>query len=122
MTKHSDSISDLQSNLLLTDHHADDDAAFKFDLFLMTREIKQITASLRQITLLPTTHQRRWVQDNQHFLHHFMESLTQDVFAVMDEVDLDQDSLAETIDCVTQLRQLATTLNNLLVGKSKLHS
>ncbi|MBU0576869.1 hypothetical protein KJ707_02340 [Patescibacteria group bacterium] len=115
-----DTIPDFNFNLSFSDSYEDDNEVFKFDLFLMTREIKQITDSLQNVTLLPKNQQRAWVKDNQKFLHRFMDSLTHDMFNVLDEVSLDQDALQETITCVTELRELVNTLNGLMTGGQRL--
>lgn len=110
------------SNLSFTNGYSDGNESFKFDLFLMTREIKQIADSLRHITLLPKTQQRVWVKSNQKFLHQFMNSLTHEMFDILDEMSLDQDSLQETITCVTELRELVNTLNALMTSGPCLQS
>jgi hypothetical protein len=113
-------VTDLDFNLSINDGYEDDNEAFKFDLFLMTREIKQITSSLRLVTLLPKNKRHRWVKDNQQFLQKFMSTLTIDVSEVLDEVQLDQDALQETISCVIELRDLVNTMNGLMVGGQRL--
>ena len=115
-------ISDINFNLSVTDDYGDDNEAFKFDLFLMTREIKQITDSLRLVTLMPKNKQKTWVKDNQQLLHKFMDTLTHDMFNVLDEMSLDQDVIQETIFCVTELRELVNTLNGLMTGGPRLQS
>ncbi|MBU0579227.1 hypothetical protein KKE34_04790 [Patescibacteria group bacterium] len=113
-------IPNLNFNFSFTDGYEDDNEAFKFDLFLMTREIKQITDSLRHVILLSKNQQHKWVKDNQRFLHRFMNSLTHDMFDVLDDMSLDQDALQETITCVTELRELVNTLNGLMTGRPRL--
>ena len=117
-----DTISNLNFNLSISDSFGDDNEAFKFDLFLMTREIKQITDSLHHVTLLPKNQQHVWVKDNQKFLNNFMKNLTQDMSNVLDEMSLDRDVLQKTIVCVTELRELINTLNGLMTGGSRLRS
>jgi K+-sensing histidine kinase KdpD len=117
-----DTIPDLNFNLSISDGFEDDNEAFKFDLFLMTREIKQITNSLKQVTLLPKKQQHDWVKNNQKLLHKFMNSLTHDMSDVLDEMSLDRDVLQKTIACVTELRELVNTLNGLMTGGLRLRS
>ncbi|MBT3249595.1 MAG: hypothetical protein HN846_02335 [Candidatus Pacebacteria bacterium] len=112
----SDTIPDLNFNLSFSDGFDDDNESFKFDLFLMTREIKQISSSLKQVTLLPKKQQKQWVRDNQKLLRKFMSNLNHDMYDVLDEMSLDNDVLLETISCVTELRELINTLNSLMVG------
>ncbi len=113
---------DFNFNLSISDGFEDDNEAFKFDLFLMTREIKQITDSLRHVTLLPKKQQRAWVKENQKFLNKFMSSLTHDMFDVLDDMSLDKDVLQKTISCVTELRELVNTLNGLMTEGPMLRS
>lgn len=93
-----------------------------FDLFLMTREIKQISDSLKRVTLLPKTKQQLWVKHNQLMINKFMERLTHDMLDVLDDISLDQDVLQSTIACVTELRQLVNTINDLMSGGPQLKS
>ena len=118
----SDTIPDFNFNLSISDGFEDDNEAFKFDLFLMTREIKQITTSLKHVTLLPKKQQHEWVKDNQQLLHKFMNNLTHDMSDILDEMSLNQDVLQKTISCVTELRELVNTLNSLVVGGPSLRS
>jgi hypothetical protein len=118
----SDTITDLNFNLSISDGFEDDNEAFKFDLFLMTREIKQITDSLKHVTLLPKKQQIAWVKDNQQLLRKFMSNLNHDMSDVLDDMSLDRDVLHKTISCVTELRELINTLNGLMVGGPSLIS
>lgn len=107
-------------NFTINDGYDDDNAELKFDLYLMTREIKQITDHLRRITILPRKEQIVWVNKNQLMLDGFMNKLTQDVFENLEEMELDQDALQETIACVVQLRELTNTLRGLMKGPRQL--
>lgn len=118
----SDTIPDFNFNLSISDSFEDDNESFKFDLFLMTREIKQITTSLKHVTLLPKKQQDRWVKANQKFIHKFMNNLNHDISDVLDDMSLDRDVLQKTISCVTELRELVNTLNGLMVGGPSLMS
>lgn len=117
-----DTVPNLNFNLSISDGFEDDNEAFKFDLFLMTREIKQITDSLKHVTLLPKKQQARWVKDNQQLLHRFMHNLGDDMADILDDMSLDHDVLQNTISCVTELRELVNTLNGLMVGGPSLSS
>lgn len=116
MSNYLDPGSSFKFNFLLSEGVADESEIFKFDLFLMTREMRQLTQYLRRITLWPQDHRRRWVKDNQEMLNQFMQDLTFDIFDTMEEAGLDQSVLAETIICVTELRELANTLHSVLRG------
>ena len=113
----SDTVPDFNFNLSFNDGFDDDNEAFKFDLYLMTREIKQISDSLRHVTLLPKSKQRSWVRDNQQLLDRFMDNLNREMSDVLDEMSLDKDALKETIACVTELRELVNTLNSLMTDR-----
>ena len=115
----SDKIPDFNFNLSISDGFEDDNQAFKFDLFLKTREIQQINSSLRHVTLLPKRQQQAWVKSNQDLIHKYMDNLTQDMFEVLDDMSLDRDAIQETISCVTQLRELVTMLNSLMTDQKK---
>ncbi len=118
----SDTTPDLNFNLSISDSFEDDNEAFEFDLFLMTREIRQITSSLKHVTLLPKKQQKQWVKDNQKLLYKFMGNLNHDMSDVLDDMSLDHDVLQKTISCVTELRELVNTLNGLMVGGPSLMS
>lgn len=107
----------MKFNLSLSDEAADDNQLFKFNLYLMTREIQQISSALQNVTLLPEKKQQAWVQDNQELLQGFMKKLSHEMFEVLDEMSLDQTALAETIICVTQARDLVNTLSSLMNNK-----
>ncbi len=116
----SDTVPDLNFNLSISDGFNDDNEAFKFDLYLMTREIKQISDSLRHVTLLPKSQQKAWVRNNQKLLNKFMDGLTHDMSDVLDEMSLDQEALKETISCVTEMRELVNTLNSLMSDRKNI--
>ncbi len=113
-----DIMTDLNFNFSISDDLESGNEAFKFDLFLMTREIHQITTFLKHIALLPQKQQRVWVNDNQQLLQQFMHNLSYEMSTVLENMSLDRDVLHETISCVAELRELVHTLNGLMSESS----
>lgn len=109
-------------NFSLAEGLADDNEAFKFDLFLMTREMSQVNDSLKHITLLPRDKKKAWVRENQQLLYGFMDQLNHEMLNVLEDMSLDQDVMQNTVVCIMQLRELISTLNALMKEAPQLTS
>lgn len=108
-------------DLSIVDEYEDDgNAELKFDLYLTTRQIKQIADSLKNITLLPVTQQKKWVKQNKSYLLRMMDTFTSEVMDMFDEAELNQDALDESIACMSEFRQLMNTLNSLVGSNHRL--
>ncbi len=110
--------SDLNFDFAVFDGYDDDNEELKFDLYLMTREIKQASSSLSRVALLPKKQRERWLRENQAQLQQLMDGLVHDVVSVFEDMEVDKIVLADSIACVTELRELINTLNS-LSGENK---
>jgi hypothetical protein len=105
---------DLDVDFSVLDGYDDDSEELKFDLYLLTREIKQISDSLQNVSILPKAKQQAWVKENRSQLHKLMDGLVKETMELFDGMEFDKDTLSESISCMTELRSLMTQLHNIM--------
>lgn len=98
------------NDVTIFDGYEDDNSVLKFDLYLLTREIKSAISQLKPIALLSQRKQLEWVQEHKPMLDQYMQELVEEVMELFSDTDLDQDSVGEAVKCVTELRNLLSTL------------
>jgi hypothetical protein len=105
---------DLDVDFSVLDGYDDNSEEVKFDLYLLTREIKQISDSLKNVSVLSKPKQEAWVKENKGQLHKLMDGLVKEAMELFDGMEFDKDTLTESITCMTELRSLMTQLHSIM--------
>jgi hypothetical protein len=98
----------------------DNSDAVKFDLYILTREIRQINDSLKNVTLLPKTKQEAWVKENKRQIRKLMDDKVKEVMEMFDGMEFDKETLPESVTCMTELRALMTQLHSIMGDSQQL--
>lgn len=109
---------DFNVDFSVVEGYDDDSESIKFDLYVMTREIKQINDSLKTVGLLPKAQQKQWVKDNRAQLQNMMDGMVKEVMEMFDGIEFDKETLADSVSCMTELRAMMTHLHS-IIGDSK---
>ncbi len=89
-----------------------------FDLFVKIREIQQITDSLKQVSLLPTSKRQAWIHDHEPIINDMMESFMQDTLLVMDGMQLDGETTKLSIELITSMRDAMNIIGSMFADRS----
>lgn len=104
-------VSDQLFNPLISAEEAEE---IKFDLFVKSREIKQISQSLEKISLLSEEEQREWINEHETILLDLMNSFMDDSILAMDGLQLDKESMDLSVELVSQLRDAMSSIQKML--------
>ena len=94
----------------------------KFDLFVKSREIKQIVGSLQQILLLPAKEKSTWIKMHEAMIGDLMDSFMDDSILAMDGLQLDQESMNLSVELVTHMRDAMNMINSIFSEQKRLVS
>jgi len=89
-------------------------AAVKFAMYVRIQELKQISQGLRRLLLLPEVERLEWLGDHEDFLSEMMESFLSETVNTIDGLQLDQESLALSVELVTTMRDAMAMIQNLM--------
>lgn len=82
----------------------DEVASVKFDLYVKSREIQQISNSLKRLMLLPAEQRQTWLDENEGMVAELMDSFMDDSVLAMDGLQLDKESMDLSVKLVTEMR------------------
>lgn len=90
------------------------DQVLEFDLFLISREIKQTTQELSKINLLSVTEKESWLAENEPLISFFMTDLLSELKKIFLDLSLKQSTAEEAMDCVNHLQELTLVVDQLI--------
>lgn len=77
----------------------------KFDLFVQSRKVQQISQTLAQYMLKPQTVDVNWLSRNQALVNQLMDNLLDDSMFVLDGAQLDKESIDLSMSLMTGIRK-----------------
>ena len=77
----------------------------KFDLFVQSRKVQQISQTLGQYMLKPQAVDARWLSRNQALVNQLMNNLLDDSMFVLDGAQLDKESIDLSMSLMTGIRK-----------------
>lgn len=87
----------------------------KFDLFVQSRRVRQITTALSDfLKQLSATHPG-WLEDNYDLFEHFFEELMDDSLLALDGVELDHESLELSVSLMSDIRRALSVVEEVVV-------
>ena len=84
--------------------------------------MKQIEATLRDVMLLPHDQRTEWLENNEDMINDMLETFVNDSALALDGLQLDPEALQLSMEYVTSLRDLMTTMRSILDDSRKLNS
>lgn len=103
-------------------HNPQDSQELRFELFLKTRQIKELSQMMASLRLMPKRERRSWLREHEGMLQDQIDTLLEEIMGAFDQRELDSEVLAESIECVTELKNLMNTLQDLLSSEHQLQS
>lgn len=92
----------------------DEVASVKFDLYVKSREIQQISDSLKQLMLMSVEERQTWLDENEGMVAELMDSFMDDSVLAMDGLQLDKESMDLSVKLVTEMRNAMDMIHRML--------
>ncbi len=100
----------------------EDKADLKFNLYLRSREIKQIVAYLEKIMLKRKSERDLFVSENRSSIESLMKVFVEDSNLTLDGIQVDEESAKLSMDLAINLRKSISLINALFYGVEGLNS
>jgi hypothetical protein len=97
-------------------------ASVKFDLYVKSREIQQISDSLQRILMLPVEQRQEWLQEHESIIAELMDSFMDDSVLALDGLQLDKESMELSVELVTQMRDAVNMIHRIFSNDDSLVS
>ena len=83
----------------------------KFDIFLRTREVKELGSVLRELSLMPQSKKSRWLKDNGEVVQAGMDDFLDDSKLVLQGVSLDEEMVQLSGDLVSSMQETLSVMH-----------
>lgn len=94
----------------------------KFDLYLKSRELKELSRVLEQVLLLPQEQRFEWVEENGELVSEAVDGFIQDSSSALDGISLDPETMELSKELVLSLRDTMDIIQGILFDRPKLTS
>ena len=91
----------------------------KFDIYLRTREIKELGDLLRDILILPKGQRNDWLHENGEIMSHSIDSFIDDSNFALKGIALDDEMIQLSGDLVNSLRDTLNIMQTVLKDHQK---
>lgn len=113
----------LLNNLdLLTPISVDDGANLKFNLYLRSREMREIVLNLEKVMLKKKTERDLFVIENKTFIDALMKTFVNDSNLTLEGMQMDQETAQLSMQLATDLRKSISLINALFYHNEGLTS
>lgn len=92
----------------------------KFNLYLRSRELKQISFYLEKIMLYNASKKTAWLKENKKVLKSLLNVFAEDSSLSLDGVQLDKETAALSMELAVNLRQTVAMINALFYSNDGL--
>lgn len=93
----------------------------KFDLFVQSRQVKEVIALLQQTMLQTKTGRQNWLRQNQEIVDELLNDLLDSSLLMIDGMKLDHESLNLSVELVTNIKEALTLMQHLVDQKPVLN-
>lgn len=100
---------------------AGETAEVKFDLYVQSRRVTQITQALEQVAFADQHSQSEWVIQYQVQINQLLNDLLEDSLLVLDGVQLDQESMHLSLELMADIRHALDMLEHLVRSNRGYH-
>lgn len=97
-------------------HKNSENQETKFDLFVQSRRVRQITLALDVFIQNMNKSQPTWLIDNQDLVDGFLEELMNDSMLVLDGVELDAEGMELSMSLMDDIRRALSTVEQMIGG------
>jgi hypothetical protein len=98
------------------------DDTSKFELFLKTREIQQVSLALQNVTRLPKRQRELWLKENGAFLAEEFDIFINNSNMTFEGLSMDEETLNLSRDLVLSLKEALSTVQGMLHKQVELDS
>jgi hypothetical protein len=112
----------LNSLDLSTPIAVDDEANLKFNLYLKSREMREIVLNLEKIMLKKKAEREVFVTENRVFVDSLMKTLVDDSNLTLEGMQMDQESVQLSMQLATDVRKSMSLINALFYSNEGLVS
>ncbi len=91
----------------------------KFDLFLKTREVKQISHSLQKVLTMRRDQRVAWINENGEMINQLLDNFLEDSALILDGAQLDLEGQNLSVEFMKNLREALNIISNLLSNHTK---
>lgn len=97
-------------------------SSLKTDLFIKSNQLRQMSQQLERIMLLPKKKKEAWVRENEGFLNKMMDDFAHDSDLVLEALDGDSQTVALSMEYVTNLRDVMNVVRSIYYDNRRLQS
>ena len=94
----------------------EDSADLKFDLYLRSREMKQIVSHLEKVMLKNKSERELFVVENKVFIDSLMKTFVEDSNLTLEGMQMDQESAQMSMQLAMDVRKSISLINALFYG------
>lgn len=94
----------------------EDGADLKFDLYLRSREMKQIVSHLEKVMLKNKSERELFVAENKTFIESLMKTFMEDSNLTLEGMQMDKESAQLSMQLAMDLRKSISLINALFYG------
>ena len=94
----------------------------KFNLFLKSRELKQISLALQKVMLRDKRAREAWVKENQAVMENLLRVFAEDSSLTLDGMQLDDETAFLSMRLAENLKKTISIINTLFYGVEDLKS
>ena len=91
----------------------------KFDLYLKSRELRQLSEILRDVTHKPRSERLTWIRDNEPFINQMMENFADNSIDVLEGINMDFEAMRLSAELISNLRETTTMIRSLMEERGK---
>ncbi len=88
----------------------------KFDLYVQSRRVRQITLALDAFIQNVSKTQPTWLIDNQDLVDGFLEELMNDSMLVLDGIELDAEGMELSVSLMSDIHRALSTVEQVIGG------
>ena len=97
-------------------------AELKFNLFLKSRELKQISLAFQRVMLKERAERELWVEENQSVMENLLKVFAEDSSLSLDGIQLDDETALLSVELAENLKKTVSIINTLFYGVDDLKS
>lgn len=94
----------------------------KFNLFLKSRELRQISLALQRVMLKKRVEREQWVEENQSVMENLLKVFAEDSSLTLDGMQLDDETAVLSMELAENLKKTISIINTLFYGVDDLKS
>lgn len=96
--------------------------SLKFNLYLKTHELKEVSKILESVALLPEKERKAWAEEHGEMLNRALDSFVQASNETLSDLTMDEETLQLSKELILSLRDTVDMAHGILFERTKLTS